>query len=444
MAVSRRIIIIFTNITGIIRNACRMRLRYAIRVGNHEIIYRNERKEWLPNAGSVGFVNTSNMHLVETSTGLSLPNPPPLPGSSLSQAKLDSWVKRFGTNSISYVLLEGAKLYFTSARVDGFLAYQMSAGIALIAGDPLCAPGDAQKLVHDFVSTIRKSVGAYQVSPNMLEAFRREGFADIQIGKEAIFDIHRFTLAGGKMELVRAATNKARREGVVVSEHNPFANDAQKINEELQEISKEWLKIKGGRELGFVLGSLGLERPSAKRYFVARSGKNIDRIEGFVVCEPIYGRNGYYLDVTRRRCDAVRGTMELLTSEICDLLRNDGYEMVSMGLAPLAMLDDPDLLDHPLVAWLMRLVYKRISGSYDFKQLYHYKAKYHPHAWEPRYFCFNQRRPSIRMLYALIRVRNAFTLEGLLDRARLQERVKTWKHAASFIVGLCSAWLSSF
>jgi hypothetical protein len=56
-----------------------------------------------------------------------------------------------------------------------------------------------------------------------------------------------------------------------------------------KEISKEWLKIKGGRELGFVLGSLGLEQPSAKRYFVARSGNNTGRIEGFVVCEPIYG-----------------------------------------------------------------------------------------------------------------------------------------------------------
>jgi lysylphosphatidylglycerol synthetase-like protein (DUF2156 family) len=154
----------------------------------------------------------------------------------------------------------------------------------------------------------------------MLEAFRREGFADIQIGKEAIFDTRRFTLAGGNMELVRAATNKARRSGVVVSEHNPFANDAQKINEELQEISKEWLKIKGGRELGFVLGSLGLEQPSAKRYFVARSGNNTGRIEGFVVCEPIYGRNGYYLDVTRRGLMPYAGRWSSSLQEILDCL----------------------------------------------------------------------------------------------------------------------------
>jgi phosphatidylglycerol lysyltransferase len=356
---------------------------------------------------------------------------------------LDSWVRRYGTNSSSYVLLEGAKSYFTSARTDGFLAYQMSAGIALIAGDPVCPRGEAAKLIHDFVAAMKKPVGAYQVSPTMLEAFRQEGFADVQVGKEAIFDLHRFTLAGGQMELVRAATNKARREGVVVTEHHPFANGAQKTNEELQAISQAWLRDKGNHELGFLLGSLGLEQPSAKRYFVARSEKNTGRIEGFIVCEPIYGRNGYYLDVTRRRSDAVRGTMELLTTEIFRSLRDENYEMVSMGLAPLAMLDDPDLVDHPVVTWLMRFVYRRNKTSYDFKRLYHYKAKYHPHAWEPRYFCFNQRRLSIGMIYALAQVRNVITLEGLLGPG-LQEKAKTWKHVASFIVGLCSAWLSSW
>jgi len=288
-----------------------------------------------------------------------------------------------------------------------------------------------------------RPVGAYQVSPAMLEAFRAEGFADVQIGKEAIFDLRRFTLAGGKMELVRAATNKARREGVVVSEHHPFAKNAAAINNELSEISDAWLSCKGNHELGFVLGSLGLERPSAKRYFIARSNNGAGRIEGFVVCEPIYRRSGYYLDVTRRRSDAIRGTMELLSTEILHLLGEEGFEMASMGLAPLALLDDPDLLDHPVLARLMRFVFDKVSIGYDFKLLYRYKAKYHPHTWEPRYFCFNQRRLSLSMLYAVIQVRNAITLEMLLGRRGFQEKIKTWKHAASFIVGFCWAWLSS-
>ncbi|HZE71819.1 MAG TPA: DUF2156 domain-containing protein [Pyrinomonadaceae bacterium] len=366
-----------------------------------------------------------------------------------ARARLESWVHQYGTNSTSYVLLEGRKQYFTSPRVDGFLAYQISAGVAVIGGDPICSRRQAPELIRDFVKQMTGCpVSAYQVSPEMLGAFREAGFADIQIGKEAIFDLSRFSLSGGLMELVRAATNKASREGVVISEHRPFALGARRVNDELRAISAEWLRNKGEQELGFLLGSLALQQRSAKRYFIARSGHGMGRIEGFIVCEPIYGRKGYYLDVTRRRVDAVRGTMELLTTEIFGLLHAEGYEMASMGLAPLALLDDPDLHRHPRLTNLMRFVYQRVNNNYDFKLLYRYKAKYHPHTWEPRYFCFNRSRLSLRMLYAVIQVRNADTLGSLLKKRPknlkgFQEKLESWKHAASFIVGLCSVLVSS-
>src|SRR4029079_15884151 len=140
-----------------------------------------------------------------------------------ARADLELWVKRYGLNSSSYVLLEGSKKYFVSPRVDGFLAYQMSAGVCVIAGDPICPPESAPFLIEDFKNEMRgRSIAAYQVSPQMVDSFRRTGFTDVQVGKEAIFDLQRFSLRGGQMELVRAATYKARREGVVVSEHHPF------------------------------------------------------------------------------------------------------------------------------------------------------------------------------------------------------------------------------
>ena len=366
-----------------------------------------------------------------------------------ARAKLESWVKRYGINSTSYVLLEGPKQYFTSPRVDGFLAYQVRAGVAVIGGDAVCSLRQAPELIRNFVAAMAGCpVVAYQVSPQMRDAFRKSGFQDIQIGKEAIFDLSRFSIAGGLMELVRAATNKAKRGGVVVSEHKPFALGTRSVNHELQVISAEWLRSKGEHEFGFLLGSLGLEQRSAKRYFIARSGGGAGRIEGFIVCEPIYGRNGYYLDVTRRRADAIRGTMELITTEILRLMSTEGCEMVSMGLAPLALLDDPDLSGHPRLTRLMRFAYQRVNNNYDFKLLYRYKAKYHPHAWEPRYLCFNQKRLTLRTAYAVIQVRNAITLSSVLRRRPgnvkgFHEKLASWKHAASFIVGLCSAILSS-
>jgi len=367
----------------------------------------------------------------------------------VSHSKLESWIRSYGCGSSSYVLLEGSKDYFTSSHVDGFLAYQIGAGTVVVAGDPVCPPAHAALLVAEFVREMNgRPICAYQISPEMLNAFRSAGFSDIQVGKEAVFDLRRFSLAGGQMELVRAATNKARREGVYVFEHNPFAPGAEPVNQELREVSAEWLSTKGERELGFLLGCVGLERASAKRYFVARSENGTGRIEGFIVCEPIYGRNGYYLDVTRRRIDAVRGVMELLTAEVFCQLKNEGYAMASMGLAPLALLDDPDLKKHPRLTKLMRLAYEQINNTYDFKLLYRYKAKYHPHTWEPRYLCFNQNRLSPRMLYAVIRVRNAATLGSLLWRKNQEttgtkNKVKSWKHTASIAIAFLSAWLSS-
>ena len=368
---------------------------------------------------------------------------------TVARMKLEACVRRYGTNSSSYVLLEGSKFYFTSPAVDGFIAYKIKTGVAVIGGDPVCSPIHARKLISDFIESLKgRPIIAYQVSPQMLQAFRDCDFGDIQVGKEAIFDLSRFTIAGGQMELVRAAINKARREGVVVTEHHPFALGTRSVNDELRMVSAEWLRSKGEHEFGFLLGSLGLEQRSAKRYFIARSGGGTGRIEGFIVCEPIYGRNGFYLDVTRRRVDAIRGTMELLTSEILRRLREEGYKMVSMGLAPLALLDDPDLGAHPRVTSLMRFAYQRVNQRYDFKLLHRYKAKYHPHAWEPRYLCFHQQRLTLRMLYAVLQVRNAITLRSLIKRRSgkvrgFHEKVKSWKHAASFIVGLCSALLSS-
>lgn len=288
---------------------------------------------------------------------------------------LEMCVRAYGTNCTSYVLLEGTKDYFRSARVDGFIAYQIRTGVVVIGGDPVCAVADAPALLADFLAASRGcAVCAYQVTPEFLEVFRQMGFGDVQVGNEAVFNLKQFTLAGGQMELVRAATNKARREGIRISEHHPFAAGAGMLNAELRAVSEEWLRNKNNREMGFLLGGLGLERRSAKRYFIARSENGNGRVEGFIVCEPIYGRCGYYLDVTRRRSDAVRGTMELLTTEVFRALHAEGYAMASMGLAPLANIDDPDLKRHPRLTRLMRYAYEHVENAYDFKHLYRYKA----------------------------------------------------------------------
>src|SRR5205085_8392652 len=101
----------------------------------------------------------------------------------IDRAKLDSWVRRYGTSSNSYVLLEGPKSYFTSPGVDGFLAYQLSGGIALMAGDPVCAPEQAAQLIRDFTVPILHPGAASRFHRRRLKHFAREVLTDGRMGK---------------------------------------------------------------------------------------------------------------------------------------------------------------------------------------------------------------------------------------------------------------------
>lgn len=321
-----------------------------------------------------------------------------------SRSELLATLSRHGAHSASYVLLEGGKQYATADGVDGFLGYDTRGGVTVIAGDPVCDPADAARLIAALLAQRgRRHVCAIGVRSEMLPAFRACGFDAVCIGSEAMFDLKRFTLAGGARAAVRAARNKASREGVRVAEYHPTGGP-DPLAEELCRVSEEWMGAKGGVEHGFLLGGLSLGAATAKRYFVARAGDGHGRVEGFIVCEPVYARRGWYLDVTRRRLDAVRGTMELLTTEILATLAREGYAMATLGLAPLGDVSAADAHRHPHFARGARFVYEHLTRPIDFKGLHQYKRKYHPHAWEPRYLCF---RPCIgpRLLYAALAVR---------------------------------------
>lgn len=305
-----------------------------------------------------------------------------------SRMQLEQWLERHGTHTASYVLLEGDKRYLTIPGIDGFIAWERRAGIPIVAGDPVCAHSDAPPLLQALRRTLwPRPVFAYAASVEMLPAFRSAGFGGVPVGAEPVFDPRIFTLGGGARATVRAAVNHAKRDGLRVEEHDPHAPGAGAANVELETISGAWLADKGAGELGFLLGKPQFDKRTKKRYFVARSTQ---RIEGFLVCEPVLARGGWYLDVTRRRSDAVRGTMELLTSTALSTFGGEGVSFASMGLSPLAQLDlgDSSGVDSPRLRALLQMAYETLGTPYDFRNLHRYKAKYAPDSWTPRFLCF--------------------------------------------------------
>ncbi|MGQ0766768.1 MAG: phosphatidylglycerol lysyltransferase domain-containing protein [Gemmatimonadota bacterium] len=307
-------------------------------------------------------------------------------GGQPNSAYLEEALDRFGIHSACYVLLEGNKSYLRGGD-GGFVAWERRFGCPVIAGDPVCEVADATPLLLQLRRRFRpRPVFAYAVSARMVEAFRSAGFACVPVGAEPIFDPSSFALAGGARATLRAAVNHATKAGVRVSEHFPRAPGAALLNNELEALSAEWLSAHGNGELSFLLGLPRLGERTRKRYFVARSAQ---RVEGFMVCEPIPASGGWYIDVTRRRVDALRGTMELLSTTAMRAFGVEGVRRVSMGLAPLARLDLGASIadDSPSLRLRFERVFNEVRSPYGFESLARYKTKYAPDSWEPAFFC---------------------------------------------------------
>lgn len=300
-------------------------------------------------------------------------------------------LRRYGTHTASYVLTEGRARHFRVPGIEGCLGWEPRFGCRVIAGDPVCAPEVAPALLATFRRrSWPRPVLAYAVTPALCSAFRAAGFGAEPIGAEATFDPSRFHLGGGARALLRAAVNHAVKQGVEVTELRLPVTEVSAARE-LQEVSAAWLADKGGDELGFLLGEPAFDRPTDRRTFVARSPAG--RIEGFLTCAPIWGRGGWYLDITRRRRDAVRGTMELLTTTALQTFGAEGATFASMGLAPLACLDGSDVPagDSPALRQLSVAAFATVRSPYDYAGLARYKGKYAPDAWEYRYLCYSGR-----------------------------------------------------
>ena len=173
------------------------------------------------------------------------------------------------------------------------------------------------------------------------------------------------------------------------------------IEHAFDRVTDEWLGQKKSSLLSFTMGTAGLESPMDKRYFYARDKDN--QIVAFIVFVPFLGKDGYMADVTRHGNGAPGGVMETIIYEAFQVFKNEGIHYGSLGVAPLAGLDDEKA--EP-VEKLLRFVYDHLNECYGFKDLYRAKEKYSPTEWIPAYYIYLPKFPTPDMFYAVVKIQN--------------------------------------
>jgi phosphatidylglycerol lysyltransferase len=327
----------------------------------------------------------------------------PQPASSdLSRA--GEALRRYGYQSQSYNILTGDKLFFFSSRgTDGAIAYVVVSGVALVAGDPLCAPEDIRDLCWEFVDHCDANGWrpAFQaVTQRTLEQLQFLEFGFMKIGEEPFFKLNDFSLAGGDFRDMRRDIRRAQTDGMTVVEYRPGPGGDEAVEAQMRALSDEWQKAKGSGEFGFLVGHPSLEDPGDRKYFLAMLNGSV---EAFCVCTPIYARNGIYFDLLRRKSRPVRGTVELLITDSFRLLKEQGYELATLGTAPLSGEHAEDPAQGWFVELAMDIAFDRLGYFYSFKPIYEFKEQFGPDFWEPRFLAYRPARFNPVVIYALLK-----------------------------------------
>ena len=313
-------------------------------------------------------------------------------------------LKRYGYQSQSYNILREGKTYFFSQRgIDGVIAYIVQARVALAAGDPVCAPEDIRDFADEFrqfCKKHRRRCCFHPVTERCKEVLKDLGFGIMKTGEEPIIDLNKLSWAGGKFKDLRHDTGRAKKQGMSVVEYRPLEGRRTDWEEQMEELSRIWVKAKNSGEFSFLIGAPSLDNPGERKYLLVLKD---DMVEAFMVCTPVYSRNGIYFDIMRRKEKPLPGTAQLLITEALQFFKQHGYELATMGTIPLAneYVEDPD--QARIVELALDFTFDHLGHFHHLKPLYQFKEQFGASWWEGRYLAYYSSQFNPVILYAILK-----------------------------------------
>lgn len=326
-------------------------------------------------------------------------------------------LKKYAYQSQSYNILRKDKSYFFSpSKIDGVIAFVVNLKVALVAGDPVCDPNNLYDFILEFKQFchLKKWKCCFQaVTDRCKNILEKLDFEFIKIGEEPIFDLEKLLWQGKKFKNLRNDIRSAQKNGLIVVEYCPLIKRMPDWEINMEELSSIWKKFKGSGEFSFLIGEPSLDNPGERKYFLLLNDK---QVEAFVVCTPIYARNGIYFDLIRRKEKTQRGTNQLLITETFRFLKEQGYSMGTLGTSPLSNKHVLDENQNYIIKMSLKLTYNHLGYFHRFKPLYKFKKQFGPTSWESRYFAFYPKKFNPIIIYALLKAYDPSGVTGKVLR----------------------------
>lgn len=230
--------------------------------------------------------------------------------------------RRYGDDSVSAFAVKSDKHHLLVAGGEGLVAYASRKSIGLACGDPLAPPHRYSEAVREYIEHCQRHGWApciYMASEQRLETYEQFRMFSRKIADEAIIDLGLF--APGVASPLAAEVHRYDRSAAA----DPM------IDEQLEEVSEDWLETRHMGELGFTSSRFSLEALGDGPVFILGTR---DRVEAFCAWSTYRNGRAVVLDLLRQRRNAPPGGVHVLLVQALIMMKS-AYEEASVPTATL-------------------------------------------------------------------------------------------------------------
>jgi lysyl-tRNA synthetase, class II len=319
---------------------------------------------------------------------------------ALERERAHSLVTQYGADTIAPFALRADKSYFFSESASAFLAYRVTGGVAIVAGDPIGPTEELGPLVRrflDFAHDRGWRVAVLGVSERCLELYRGLGLRALYHGDEAVVETAAFSLEGRPIRKVRQSVHRLEAAGYTARVLRPSELDAA-LRARLEEIARAWRG--GAPERGFVMALDALFRLGDEDALFVVGFDRDGEAMGFLHYAVAPAGSALSLSTMPRLRTVPNGFCEWLICESIAWARAQGVARVSLNFAPFAALLAPS---GELTLWqrLQARTLRRLKGRFQLDNLLHFNRKFFPE-WQRRFVVYERRRDLPRVSVAAL------------------------------------------
>jgi lysyl-tRNA synthetase class 2 len=309
---------------------------------------------------------------------------------ALEREQVHELVSRYGADTIAPFALRADKSYFFSDDQTAFLAYRVSGGVAIVAGDPI-GPTDAHcGLVRRFIEFAHARgwrVAVLGVSEASLDLYRSLGLRALYHGDEAVVNTATFSLEGRPIRKVRQSVHRLQDAGFEAVALRPSELDPV-MRERLEDIARTWRGDEPERGFTMALDAL-FALGDEDAIFIVGFDCTQEPM-GFLHFAIAHAGGALSLSSMPRLREVPNGFNEWLICESIGWARENGYGRVSLNFAPFAALLAPDG-ELTRAEQLQAATLRRLKGRFQLDNLLHFNRKFFPE-WQRRFVVYERRR----------------------------------------------------